>query len=218
MWQVSTSRPFWIRLMVGLVIGGIIAVGLPEAYRWLRGRETRPTETGRPMFHVALEQIFPVTRLLTSGQETPCVIIQASISNTGSPSAIGGLGLSANLAPGLLAVIGVAHTLPDEVRMELPDGRVEVFYAVDALNVVAESRPIETGQRVRGIMLYAFPDTPLTDLSAATTTYELAVTDLWGTRYTASSKGMAKTTTDQLLEAPQLHTRIIGGKRDYRKR
>jgi len=46
MWQVNTSQPFAVRVLVGIAIWGIIGVGLPEGYRWIRDREAREARSG----------------------------------------------------------------------------------------------------------------------------------------------------------------------------
>ena len=39
MWQALTLQPLWIRLLVGISVGGIVGGGLPEGLRWVGARE-----------------------------------------------------------------------------------------------------------------------------------------------------------------------------------
>jgi asparagine N-glycosylation enzyme membrane subunit Stt3 len=38
-WDSLTPKPFWFRLAVGISVGAIIGVGLPESIRWIAARK-----------------------------------------------------------------------------------------------------------------------------------------------------------------------------------
>ena len=38
-WLLTTGRPIWWRLIVGLGVGAIVLAGLPESLRWVGERE-----------------------------------------------------------------------------------------------------------------------------------------------------------------------------------
>jgi len=163
-------------------------------------------EDARPQFHLAVEQVTSGALTDERGRQTSFAVLIATIANTGEPSAISGIGLSAKLTPDAEPTAGTAQTLPKELRVPLRDGTVITFSAEDALNVRAQVEPIPKGGMRRGVMLYTFPNIPPAALNAITTVYELAVTDIWGNSYSASSKGLTPMT--ELKQYPQLHLGI----------
>lgn len=45
MWQAATAAPLWWRVLVGVAIGALIFVGLPEALRYTNNRERKSWQT-----------------------------------------------------------------------------------------------------------------------------------------------------------------------------
>jgi hypothetical protein len=167
------------------------------------------TGADRPAFEVELEQLAVGEVSRPDGRLEPRVVIQATIWNTGAPSAVRGLQLRANLGGEKGMIIGIPRTLPDRVVFPLPggEGASIVFHGEDALNVKVESL-IGRGSPVRGVMMYEFSNATIQELTAAFAAYEFYVTDPWGRRSVASSDAMEEA-RGRVLEAPQLHTEII---------
>jgi hypothetical protein len=44
-WQFRTERSLWVRVSIGGILWSVIGAGLPEALRWVTGREQRASST-----------------------------------------------------------------------------------------------------------------------------------------------------------------------------
>ena len=163
---------------------------------------------GRPSFRVTVEEVVTGTISGAEGQEVPFASVIASVRNTGTPSAVSGLRFTVRIGEGP-ATAGSAQTLLEEMRIAYENGVTETVYGRDALNIRGEAEPIQRGGVIRGRMLYIFPDVvSVKSLSAVGATYELTVTDAWGTEYKGTIKRETPGQKATLPNYPQIESRF----------
>lgn len=116
----------------------------------------------------------------------PCVWALVSITNTGEPSVVTGVRLTAKI--GGTAVVGKPMSLKQKNTITYKSGATEVIWGDDSLIQKAATKPIPTGDNERGWLLYAFPQLSIENLATIGTVFELTLSDAWNRKYKTTLK------------------------------
>jgi hypothetical protein len=191
-WQIMTDYPIWWRIVVGVSVGGIVFVGLPEGFRWITTRQQQaqgltriePTNevSGKPEFHIVMYDMAIVPWRDDPSYAAVCLI--AGIANTGSASVARAFKLSiprkdGGIFEGILSSVGSSPW-----RIQVDESKFDVtLRQEDSLPDKTIRSVIPHGGEVTGYILVRFPGVPSGKIGALGNGVTLQIEDIKGQKY-----------------------------------
>lgn len=155
----------------------------------------------RPQFSVSIDRVHVLTESfaqVTPGSSDPnqstnpykddlALLIVASVANAGMPSMANCCNLTITI-PGSGSVSADHIAMPKEFDVKDPSSLqvVDTYYNTDALYDKLGTRPLATGELIRGDLLFGVSGVPYQTLVSPGTRYDLTLNDVTGKVYTGT--------------------------------
>ncbi len=143
------------------------------------GPSVRPQELTQPKLHLVIDEI-AVGESDVGGKPTGAVMIIANLSNDGAPSIADGWSLKVTLTDGRTLTRGTTYLDPSGILKSEHNsvGGSWKLSQADALYVKAAAKPIQSGDKVRGVLVFTYDEFTSAEMKMKGTKFNLSCVDV----------------------------------------